>query len=419
MPVEAEEEIDVFRRTMRYVRSELNSVESSLAKKPQEHESREKTLEMLGQLTGEMGHYLDHAFDACRAMSERLSEFNPRQVLQPLWGIFEFKAGQKDITLDIMADPGLPATVPGREKLFRGLFVLVLSYVLHISKSGSAVRCNLRSDAVCEFQCEISEFDAGQSTVADLLETLISCLIRMIAAQARVALRVNEADRILSFEIAQKTESPILAGPEDTQQSQDIPDESMTIESAASEQTQEEVQQQELAAADDEQAGELFEQLQPEIIAAEPEPAPEPEPEPEPEKEIPQEEWKEPEPARLKVIIAEDNALSQKFLRRIVEDEGHEAVCVNNGRELISRLEKDPFDVCLLDCQMGVLDGYKATGIIRANEARLGRRTRIIGMATHLDVDNEDRCLQAGMDAYMSKPIHKGMLIDLLKRFSK
>jgi len=139
----------------------------------------------------------------------------------------------------------------------------------------------------------------------------------------------------------------------------------------------------------------------------------------EPEEELSREEWKEADTAKLKVIIAEDNALSQKFLRRIVEEEGHDAVCVSNGRELISHLEREPYDVCLLDCQMGVLDGYKATGIIRANEARLGRRTRIVGMATHLDVDNEDRCLQAGMDAYLSKPIHKGMLVDLLKRYAR
>lgn len=119
--------------------------------------------------------------------------------------------------------------------------------------------------------------------------------------------------------------------------------------------------------------------------------------------------------APLRVLLAEDNVVNQRVAVRLLEKEGHVVTVVANGRAAVdawvARPPADAFDVVLMDVQMLVMDGFQATAAIRAEEQRLGRRATIIAMTAHAMQGDRERCLAAGMDGYLSKPI---VLVDLL-----
>ena len=121
---------------------------------------------------------------------------------------------------------------------------------------------------------------------------------------------------------------------------------------------------------------------------------------------------------RLRVLLAEDNVVNGRLATRILEKRGHTVVSVSDGLQAISALENDPFDVVLMDVQMPVMDGFDATADIRRREADgsapyAGRLARlpIIAMTAHAMQGDRERCIQAGMDAYVSKPIQSDELL--------
>jgi CheY-like chemotaxis protein len=89
-----------------------------------------------------------------------------------------------------------------------------------------------------------------------------------------------------------------------------------------------------------------------------------------------------------------------------------------NGCEALAALDQEAFDVVLMDVQMPVMDGFEATGAIRVREQSTGRHLPIIAMTAHAMRGDQERCLAAGMDGYLAKPIKAGELIDLVERFS-
>src|SRR5271157_69630 len=119
----------------------------------------------------------------------------------------------------------------------------------------------------------------------------------------------------------------------------------------------------------------------------------------------------------LHVLLAEDNAVNQKLAARLLEKHGHHVTVTSNGHEALAALDRDNFDVVLMDVQMPEMDGFEATAVIRVREQSTGRHLPIIAMTAHAMQGDRERCLAAGMDGYIAKPIKAQELLDLLEHF--
>jgi PAS domain S-box-containing protein len=115
----------------------------------------------------------------------------------------------------------------------------------------------------------------------------------------------------------------------------------------------------------------------------------------------------------LRILLAEDNAVNQKLAVRLLAKQGHRVTVVGNGKEALAALERATYDVVLMDVQMPEMGGFEATAHIREQE-RSGRRLPIITMTAHAMKGDRERCLEAGMDAYVSKPINAADLFRAL-----
>jgi CheY-like chemotaxis protein len=105
------------------------------------------------------------------------------------------------------------------------------------------------------------------------------------------------------------------------------------------------------------------------------------------------------------VLVAEDNRVNQILARRLLERRGFAVSIVDNGRACVEAVERKQFDLVFMDVQMPEMDGFTATSEIRALEQRTGRHVPIIAMTAFAQKEDEERCLAAGMDGYVSKPI--------------
>jgi CheY-like chemotaxis protein len=121
---------------------------------------------------------------------------------------------------------------------------------------------------------------------------------------------------------------------------------------------------------------------------------------------------------RLKILVAEDNLVNQKLAQRSLEKAGHSVVVAGNGREALNALDLEPFDLVLMDVQMPEMDGLEATAAIRERERSGGVRLPIVAMTAHAMAGDRERCLAAGMDGYLTKPIHPAELQAAIWRLS-
>jgi signal transduction histidine kinase/DNA-binding response OmpR family regulator len=117
----------------------------------------------------------------------------------------------------------------------------------------------------------------------------------------------------------------------------------------------------------------------------------------------------------LRILLAEDNPVNQKVARRILEKQGYSVVVAATGRQAMLSLEKQDFDLVLMDIQMPEMDGLEATAAIRANE-RGGKRIPIIALTAHAMAGDRERCFAAGMDGDISKPIRVTELVGEIDR---
>jgi len=121
--------------------------------------------------------------------------------------------------------------------------------------------------------------------------------------------------------------------------------------------------------------------------------------------------------ARYHVLLAEDNEVNRMLAGKLLTKRGHTFVAVGDGREACAALEAGgEFDVVLMDVQMPVMDGFEATAAIRAREAKHGGHLPIVALTAHAMKGDLERCLAAGMDAYVSKPIRAAELYELIDR---
>ncbi|MFQ6096531.1 MAG: response regulator [Armatimonadota bacterium] len=119
---------------------------------------------------------------------------------------------------------------------------------------------------------------------------------------------------------------------------------------------------------------------------------------------------------RLRVLVAEDNPVNQKLATKLLEKRGHHVVAVSNGAEALAALEREQFDIVCMDVQMPEMDGFETTAAIREREKGAGRRTPIIAMTAHVMKGDRERCLRAGMDDYVGKPIRPDELFAAIER---
>jgi signal transduction histidine kinase/ligand-binding sensor domain-containing protein/CheY-like chemotaxis protein/HPt (histidine-containing phosphotransfer) domain-containing protein len=118
----------------------------------------------------------------------------------------------------------------------------------------------------------------------------------------------------------------------------------------------------------------------------------------------------------LSILVAEDNAVNQKLAVRLLEKYGHHPTVANNGLLVLEALAKERFDVVLMDIQMPEMDGFATTAAIRAQEHNSADHQIIIAMTAHAMQGDEQRCLDAGMDGYVSKPIKPEQLFAVLEK---
>jgi CheY-like chemotaxis protein len=125
----------------------------------------------------------------------------------------------------------------------------------------------------------------------------------------------------------------------------------------------------------------------------------------------------EPAASGLKILLAEDNPVNQKLAVRMLEKRGHKVSVAANGREALAALDAEAFDLVLMDVQMPGMDGIEATAAVRQRERSTGKHLPIVAMTAHAMKGDDRRCLDAGMDGYLAKPIRSEELYALLDGF--
>ena len=118
---------------------------------------------------------------------------------------------------------------------------------------------------------------------------------------------------------------------------------------------------------------------------------------------------------RLHVLLAEDNPVNQRLAASLIQRRGHKVTIVGNGREAVDAVARQHFDVVLMDVQMPEMGGFEATGIIRARERESGAHMPIIAITAHVMKGDRERCLEAGMDDYITKPFDSRNLCRVLE----
>ena len=124
---------------------------------------------------------------------------------------------------------------------------------------------------------------------------------------------------------------------------------------------------------------------------------------------------------KLRILLAEDNLVNQKVALKQLQSLGYSADVAVNGQEVLQLLEKNPYDLILMDCQMPILDGLETTKVIHSwQESRFAslRRPVVVAMTANAMKEDKQMCLDAGMDDYLSKPVIKEKLLVTLERWT-
>jgi len=119
---------------------------------------------------------------------------------------------------------------------------------------------------------------------------------------------------------------------------------------------------------------------------------------------------------RIRILVAEDNAINQTLAVRLLEKRGYSATVAPDGQAAVAAFQTGGFELVLMDIQMPGMDGFEATAAIRESEKLTGGHIPIVAMTAHALVGDQERCLAAGMDGYVSKPIRTSELFATIER---
>jgi CheY-like chemotaxis protein len=119
-----------------------------------------------------------------------------------------------------------------------------------------------------------------------------------------------------------------------------------------------------------------------------------------------------------RILLTEDNVVNQRVALRILEKAGHVVAVAENGKVALRMLQEQTFDLILMDVQMPEMGGFEATALIREKEERTGRHIPIIATTAHAMAGDRERCLDAGMDNYLAKPVAAASLLEMVAQYS-
>ena len=121
-------------------------------------------------------------------------------------------------------------------------------------------------------------------------------------------------------------------------------------------------------------------------------------------------------PARgSRILLVEDNQVNQRLAARMLKKRGHDADVAENGFEALKMLSLKTYDLILMDCQMPEMDGFETTRRIRTAEETTGHHIPIVAMTANALPGDRERCIEAGMDEYIAKPVHAEMLYQMIE----
>jgi CheY-like chemotaxis protein len=119
----------------------------------------------------------------------------------------------------------------------------------------------------------------------------------------------------------------------------------------------------------------------------------------------------------LHILVAEDDLINQKLIKALLQKLGYEVTIAPNGKVAVDHVAAQDFDIILMDIQMPEMDGFEATRLIREREVETGKRVPIIACTAHALPGYRERCLAAGMDGFLTKPLNRQALADAVSGF--
>jgi CheY-like chemotaxis protein len=125
---------------------------------------------------------------------------------------------------------------------------------------------------------------------------------------------------------------------------------------------------------------------------------------------------RQPATGGRRILLVEDNRVNQRVALRILENAGHRVLVASNGKQALDAHAQERFDAVLMDLQMPEMDGWQATSVIRERDRAAGIHTPIVALTAHAMSGDRERCLEAGMDDYLSKPIASAALLEVVER---
>jgi len=122
-----------------------------------------------------------------------------------------------------------------------------------------------------------------------------------------------------------------------------------------------------------------------------------------------------PAASGLHILVAEDNEVNQELMEYVLKRDGHKVTVASDGQQVLASLKNSTFDVILMDAQMPRLDGLETTAVIRRQESSTGQHIPIIAITAHALQGDREKCLAAGMDEYLAKPVKSGKLLQVVR----